>query len=406
LVELSGEIERDATLSCDKDYLLKFNVFVVPGTTLTVEPGTTLHGDGATHAALVVQPGGRLIAEGTPDHPIVFTSNRPRDERRPGDWGGLVLLGRAPVNLKDETGRPEKGQVEGITFGGDYGGDRPDDDSGALRYVRIEYSGNEIGPGNELNGLTMAGVGRGTRIDHVEVRQASDDCFEFFGGTVDAKHLICQSSGDDGFDWDLGYQGRLQFLVLQFDRFSQPSDNGFEGDNDPNGSDNEPRSAPVIYNATLCGRRDPDAKPSYGMLIRRGTRPTIRNTIVTGFHAGMDVRDRGTQPSIESSILGGNVVFDVAYPETATGTALEADDDFGLDEVASFTSVATNSTELPEGLSCWDGNDPRFGPARALTEHASRPPDDGFFDPVAYIGAARDAHDDWYRQSWTHWSDR
>lgn len=412
VVDLSGEIESDATLSCSKDYRLKFNVFVVPGTTLTIEPGTTIFGDGATQAALVVQPGGRIVAEGTSEHPIVFTSSRPPDQRKPGDWGGVVLLGRAPVNLVDEHGRRKRGQVEGITFGGEFGGNDPDDDSGVLRYVRIEYSGTEIGPANELNGLTMAGVGNRTRVDHVQVLKASDDCFEFFGGTVDAKHLVCHSSGDDGFDWDFGYRGRLQFLVLHSDRSSQPagmgfeSDNGFEGDNDPNGSDNEPRSAPVIYNATLCGPADNDAKPSYGMLLRRGTHATIRNSIVSGFHAGWDLRDRGTRVSLESSIFTGNVVHDVAYPERGDGAGLSADDDFGLDEVALFAAFSTNRSEQPAGFDCSTGTPPQLGPTVALTENANQPPEDGFFDPAAYVGAVRDSNDGWYREPWTRWSDR
>lgn len=189
-------------------------------------------------------------------------------------------------------------------------------------------------------------------------------------------------------------------------RSSQPSDNGIESDNDPNGSDREPRTAPVIYNATLCGRNDADAKPSYGLLIRRGARPTIVNSIVTGFHAGVDLRDRGTELSIASSILADNVVHDVAYPEQARGAALLADDDFGFDEDTWFRRVATNATELPRGFDCTDARNPRFGAESALTERASAPPDDGFFQPVDYMGAVRDAHDTWYRAGWTRWNDR
>jgi hypothetical protein len=107
------------------------------------------------------------------------------------------------------------GRIEGITSGGEYGGDQEDDSSGILSHVRIEYSGTEIAPNNEINGLTLGGVGRGKVIDHVQVRHTADDCFEFFGGTVDAKYLVCQHPGDDAFDWDYGYTGRLQFLLLQ-----------------------------------------------------------------------------------------------------------------------------------------------------------------------------------------------
>jgi serine/threonine protein kinase len=405
VVELSGEIESDATLSCDKSYLLKFNVFVVPGVTLTIENGTVVRGDNATHAALIVQPGGRLVARGTRERPIVFTSNRPSEERKPGDWGGVVLLGRAPINLIDEHGVRQRGKVEGITATGEYGGDDPNDDSGVLSYVRIEYPGNELGPGNELNGLTMAGVGRGTRIDHVQVRMASDDCFEFFGGTVDAKHLVCQSSGDDGFDWDFGYRGRLQFLVLQYDRAAPPSDNGIEGDNDPDGSPNEPRSSPTIYNATLCGRLHADSKESYGLLVRRGTRAVLGNSIVTGFHAAVDLRDRGTELVVMGSIFADNVVHPVAFPELGQGSASLADDDFGLDEVLAFGREPSNGANLPPGFDCSDASAPRLGPDQPL--HAVHlPPNDGFFEAARYVGAVRDATDDWYRDVWTSWAER
>ena len=135
--------------------------------------------------------------------------------KRAGDWGGVVILGNAPVNYPGG-----KGNIEGIlttASGTQYGGADPEDNSGVLRYIRIEYAGVVLSPDNEVNGLTFGGVGRGTKVDHIQVRQALDDCFEFFGGTVDAHHLICQYNQDDGFDTDNGYSGRLQFLVLQQD---------------------------------------------------------------------------------------------------------------------------------------------------------------------------------------------
>lgn len=403
-VELSGEIESDSTLSCDRNYLLKFNVFVVPGTTLTIEKGTTILGDRATHSALVVQPGGRLVAEGTADEPIVFTSALAPENRAPGDWGGVVLLGRAPTNLTDEAGNEQSGNVEGLTFGGAYGGSDPGDDSGVLRYVRIEYPGNELAPGNELNGLTLAGVGRGTVLEYVQVREASDDCFEFFGGTVDGKHLICQASGDDGFDWDLGYQGRLQFLILQQKASSDGGDNGFEGDNDPNGSENEPRSSPVIFNATLCGKNMPEAKPSFGVLARRSTRVRIANSIIAGFHAGLDVRDRGTDLVIEGSILADNVVHAVAYDERTNGNGAEQDDDFGVNETELFASGRGNSTRSAKLTDCFDPSEPNFAP-RMPGATPVTVPDDGFFESAPYVGAVSGEDDEWYKQSWTRWAD-
>ncbi|MEZ4230074.1 MAG: serine/threonine-protein kinase [Polyangiaceae bacterium] len=407
VVELTGDIEEDARLECDKDYRLKFQTVIKPGVTLTIERGTQILGDTATKATLVVQPGGKLVARGTREAPVVFTSSKPPAERAAGDWGGVILLGRAPINLRDERGRPAKGQVEGLTRGGEYGGDNPEDNSGSLEYVRIEYSGTALGPGNEINGLTLAGVGRGTLLDHIQIRHTADDCFEFFGGTVDAKHLICQYNGDDGFDWDYGYTGRLQFLVLQQDPNVTGNANGFEGDNDPNSSDNSPRSAPTIYNATLCGINKKAGKEQFGMLLRKGTGATIRNTIVTGFDVGLDIRNANTRADISHSVFFGNITHNIAVPEAGRdGEA--SDDDHGLDEerwlLDAKRHVLTTNPSLGD---CFNPTRPIFGPANSLVDEAAVPPKDGFFDVSArYVGAFRDAKDDWATAPWTHWDGR
>lgn len=407
LVEITGELDSDVTLRCENDYLLKFTVFVRAGATLVIEPGTTIKGDKATKGTLVVQQGGRILARGERDRPIVFTSEAPPSERKAGDWGGVIVLGRAPTNLRDASGKPTRGRVEGITSGGLYGGDDPDDDSGVLRYVRIEYSGVAIGPNNEINGLTLGGVGRRTKIDHVMVRQTADDCFEFFGGTVDAKHLICQYNGDDGFDWDYGYRGRLQFLFLQQDPAVVDDTNGLEGDNDPNGSGNTPVSEPTIYNATLCGMGREAPKEQYGILLRRGTRAHLANLIVTGFEAGIDVRDARTVPDVRSSIFFGNLVHPIAHPE-GVGPGSARDDDDGLDEIAFVLDPKRGNSLANPGLpDCFDPAEPRAAPASPLTKGAATPPDDGFFDPGArYIGAFRDASDDWATGAWVSFGAR
>jgi len=367
-VELSGEIEGDARLTCDRRYRLSFETIVRPGATLTIDPGTTIVGDVATRGTLVIQPGGKLVAEGTPARPIVFTSAAPEGQRKAGDWGGVLLLGRAPINLKDALGWPVRGRVEGVADGGAYGGDDPDDSSGALRYVRIEYSGVALGPNNEINGLTLAGVGRGTRIDHVQVRHTADDCFEFFGGTVDAHHLVCQDPGDDGFDWDLGYTGRLQFLLLRGE-VGRGHGHGLEGDNDPSGSAHAPVSAPEIYNATLCGRG-----AGRGLLLRHGSRATVGNAIFGGFAAGVEIRDRGSA----LRLLG------------ALGSALG-------EEVVIGEGVESVGPTFVGGVGDCDG-------PSTVTAGAVTPPDDGFFDASAsYFGALDDGAADWTRAGWTRW---
>jgi hypothetical protein len=401
MVELSGDIEEDATLTCDRVYHLRFTTFVRPGVTLTIEPGTILRGDHETRATLVVQRGAQLIADGRPERPIVFTSDRAAGEAAPGDWGGVVLLGRAPINLRDRSGRPMAGEVEGIDAHGHYGGDDPEDSSGTLRYVRIEYSGIRVAPNNEINGLTLAGVGRGTIIDHVQVRETSDDCFEFFGGTVDARYLICDAPGDDGFDWDYGYTGRLQFLLLRDDPARPDATNGLEGDNDPMGTAHEPRSAPVIYNATLCGNGGAGSRPSIGVLVRRASRLTLRDAIVTGFHVGFDVIDRRTDPDVRATTFFGQSRFDGAAPEGSHPGA-DPDDDSGRDEDAALRRAERENRFAPiDGVRCAGSGAQTVAPSVAVTEGAEAPPNDGFFDPrAAYRGAFRDAEDRWDEGGW------
>ena len=409
VVEVSSNITSDYTLTCEKDYLLIGTVFVDPGVKLTIQPGTTIKGSPQPNPGiLVVKPGARLHASGSAFRPIVFTSAA-TGEKKPGDWGGVILLGRAPSNHRDTSGQPTAGKIEGLTSGGEYGGSDPNDDSGVLRYVRIEYSGVAIAPNNEVNGLTFGGVGSKTIVDYVQVRHTADDCFEFFGGTVNAKHLICHYNGDDGFDWDNGYQGKLQFLALLQDPAVADETNGFEGDNDPLGSANTPLSSPTIYNATLCGKNGDPARQQFGMLLRRGTRATIANTIVTGFEAGIDLRDASTQIDLKSTILFGNLVKNVAYEEDGSNTETQKDDDALFNELTWFATPANKNSERDPGISgCFVAANPGFAPSSPLTENAATPPNDGFFDPTAtFIGAFRSSADRWTSTgSWVVWSER
>jgi len=400
LVTIEGDITTSDVLSCDRQYLLIGTVFVKSGAALTIEAGTTIRGDKLTKGTLVVQPGARIHALGTRDMPIVFTSNLEGDNRQPGDWGGIILLGRAPVNEL----RPN---IEGLLEGGQYGGTDPTDSSGTLRYVRIEYSGTKIGPNNEINGLTLGGVGEGTFIDFIQVRLTADDCFEFFGGTVNAKHLVCQKNGDDGFDWDLGYKGKLQFLVLQQDPEVNDETNGFEGDNDATGSLNLPTSEPKIYNATLCGKGRDVEKQQYGLLLRRSTRGTFRNLLVSGFEAGLDIRDANTMVDVASSNFFGNGLKNFAYEEDQSASDVQKDDDGGFDELAWLNQPARKISAKDPGIDCFNQGSLQMSPKNALTEGAEAPPKDGFFDNTAtFIGAFRDQTDTWASGAWVVWQPR
>jgi len=371
-----GAFEEDAVLTCDKQYLLKYKTFIPAGVTLTIEPGTVIRGDTDTLGTLIVQPGGRLVAEGTAELPIVFTSAQPEHSAEPGDWGGLILLGRAPLNLRTAAGAPKRGQVEGLTASGEYGGDDPEDDSGVLRYLRIEYAGVTIAPGNEINGLTLAGVGRGTQIDHVQIRHAKDDCFEFFGGTVDVHHLICEDPGDDAFDADYGYSGRQQFLLAVGGRAGWKG-NGFELDNDPEGSLHSPRTHVRAYNLTLCGSRPHPGRQTRGagILARRSARIELFNSVISGFGRGLE--RQGEQTEIED---GGLTLIGNGDQRPRSAGSEAWGSDFGC-----------------------AGATPKYKPAVALFDDVDPPPDDGFFQPVAYVGAFESEEDRW-DEGWTAWS--
>ncbi|NOY58199.1 MAG: T9SS C-terminal target domain-containing protein, partial [Calditrichaeota bacterium] len=257
-----ADIPANATVywTADKTYLLDGRVFVDAGAVLNIEAGTVIKGkpgQGENASALIVARGGKIYAEGTATNPIIFTSenddiNNPTipAANESGLWGGVILLGNAVINVPGgET------NIEGIPTTesrGLYGGSDDDDCSGVLRYVSIRHGGTEIGEGNEINGLTLGAVGRGTLVSHVEVWSNNDDGFEWFGGTVKCDHLIAAFCKDDAFDFDQGFRGKLQFLfAIQAD---STGDHCGEHDGAPaDFVDSTPFSHPVIYNATYLG---------------------------------------------------------------------------------------------------------------------------------------------------------
>lgn len=398
---LQGSLET-MTLTADKVWTLKGIVVVPEGKTLTIEAGTTIVGDKGTLGTLVIQRGGKIIAEGTADKPIVFTSALPVGNRSAGDWGGVVVLGKAPIN---EAGG--EAEIEGFTDPQTYGGGAspdPNDSSGSLKYVRIEFAGIEIAPDNEINGLTLGGVGKGTKIDFVQVKNALDDCFEFFGGTVDAKHLVCYNNQDDGLDFDSGYTGSIQFYFHRSDPTIADDANGFECDNDADDPGVTPVTNPTISNVTLCGPNSDPAKQQYGFLFRRGFHANIMNAFVTGFEAGVDFRNTpDTAVTLSHSVFIGNVVHNVAYPETdpKTDNGLpNEDDDKGFDEVAWFAEGTGNSETGAIG-DCWAATP---DPAPAAMIPGGSPAGSGFDTSANYVGAFKDKSDTWMTGAWIDWA--
>lgn len=302
VVEVSGEIKANATWSADKIYLLKGFVFVSNNATLTIKPGTIIKGDKASKGTLIVTRGAKIDATGTSDQPIVFTSAQAAGARSQGDWGGIILLGKAPVNQGNDV-KIEGGLTapSGVTDDKPYiyyGGTDAADNSGTLKYVRIEYAGIPFSPDNEINGLTMGGVGNGTTIDYVEVYRSGDDSYEWFGGTVNCKHLLSIASWDDDFDTDFGFSGKVQFALAQ--RAAAVADvsgsNGFESDNDGSGSNLTPQTSAVFSNVTILGPitkagESINANFQHAAQIRRNSSISIFNSVFAGYVDGVYIDD-------------------------------------------------------------------------------------------------------------------
>jgi len=303
----AGHITTNTTWTSNNTYLLNGWVYVDNGVTLTIQPGTIIRGDITNQGALIIERGGKLMAEGTVSQPIVFTSNANAGSRAYGDWGGIILCGRATIN---QTGG--EAIIEG-GVGAYYGGGlTPNnaDNSGTLKYLRIEFPGIAFSPNNEINGLTMGGVGSGTTLDYIQVSYSGDDSYEWFGGTVNCKHLIALRGWDDEFDTDNGYSGLIQFAVsLRDPSIADVSgSNGFESDNDASGSANTPLTHPIFSNVSIFG---PLVTPSTtintnfkrSMHIRRNSTLCVYNSVFCGFPVGMYIDGNTTQANATNNIL-------------------------------------------------------------------------------------------------------
>lgn len=310
IVEISGTITTNQTWTSDKIYLLKGFVRVgsdlvlgtVPGKDsgpiLTIQPGTVIYGDRETKGTLIIQRGSKIIADGTRENPIIFTSEASVGSKEPGDWGGLVVCGRASNNQANGIFELEGGYA---AYSG--GGTTPDDndDSGIIRYVRIEYAGVPINPNQEVNTLTMGAVGRGTTIEYVQATYGLDDSFEWFGGTVNSKYLIAFKGLDDDFDVDFGYSGFVQYGlgVRGATLADQSGSNGFEVDNDGQGSLNEPFTSGTFSNITIIGPKATRETPislqfQSAAQLRRSNRLKIHNSFFTGYPNGIFIDGTNT----------------------------------------------------------------------------------------------------------------
>ena len=385
--------------TADNEYVLNGLVFVGEGSSLTIQPGTVVKGkpgQGENASALVVARGGKIFAAGTADKPIIFTAEAD-DVSNPNDlplnarglWGGVIILGRASLNSQ-----PGETPIEGIPTTeprGIYGGDDDGDNSGVFRYASIRHGGTDIGAGNEINGLTMGGVGSGTVIEYVEVYNNQDDGFEWFGGTVNTKYLVSAFNGDDAFDYDEGFRGKGQFwFAIQGD---ESGNRAGEHDGGTTPEDGTPYAIPVIYNATYIGSGafSTNGDNDVVLKIRDNAGGQYHNSIFTDFAGeGVDIEDLESGEDSRARLEAGDLVLahNIWWGFGAgDDLAAIAPDPFAADHLAANGNQIVDP--LLSGISRSQnlGLDPRPQTGSPAWGGGGTIPDDSFYRQVDYVGA-------------------
>jgi len=335
VVTLSGVYTEDLTLDADTEYLVTGPVLMASGATLTIPAGTTIRIQPVgVNAYIAIQQGAQINAVGSASEPIVLTSNA--GSPGAGDWGGLVVCGRAPINStpvgSDNTATSEVGQLS-------YGGNIEADNSGTIQYMRIEYAGGAIDGNAELNGLSLYAVGSGTTIDHIQIFEGSDDGVEFFGGTVNVSQVAVVNAQDDSIDWTEGYTGTLTDVYVQHG--GTVNDKAFECDGYNSDFSNEGGyfSAPNVNNVTVIGT---GLAGNEAIRLRAGTQGIFTNVVVTDFEEAFDLDgDAGDNPTGQGVLDGLLQVIDVSFNNVTT--KLKNDTGFDFTE-ADFISGDGNGT--------------------------------------------------------------
>lgn len=334
-----GEVKSGETVTLDatKVYTITGAVVVKDGGKLVIPAGTKLNATGGTSAYVTVEQGGQIFANGTATNPVVFTSAN----ATPGAWGGIVICGRAPINKSF----PATAEVGGAQ----YGGTSAADNSGSLTYVRIENSGAIFTADKEFNGLSLFGVGNGTKIDNVALINGSDDGIEFFGGTVNVSNIVSVGNEDDAFDWTEGWNGTATNVYTKR-RANGVGNRGIEADNNSNNNDASPRSNPTIKNATFIGA---DSGESDGMKLRVGTYATIDNVVLDSWKTGINMEHDATV----NYFLGAKKITNVKFVNVPKEASAKKSDGTSIAVAADTYTVNTNATGAGNGsaIPSWAG---------------------------------------------------
>ena len=421
-IVVSGNIDINGTTTWTNNniYILSGFVKVTANDTLVIQPGTIIKGDLVTKGSLIIERSGFLRAEGTAEQPIVMTSQKAPGQRSYGDWGGLIICGRAAVNSPANAGNGTaageaivEGGVGSIYGGGTMPNDN--DNSGIIRYLRIEFGGIPFQPNSEINGLTMCGVGRGTTIDHVQVSYCGDDAFEWFGGTVNVKNIIAFRNWDDDFDTDFGYRGNVQFALSLRDPqiADQSGSNGFESDNDASGSTAIPNTQPHFSNVTIAGpllfNSTINSNYKRALHLRRRTECSPMNSVYAGYPVGLLIESASTQANATASNLRfkNNVLAQMNDTLATVTTANPNNINAGFNISTFF--AANNNANYNAGTELgWNGmslTNPDFTlqPTSVLTAGADFTDSylqDAFFTPVDFRGAF--GSENW-TSCWAEW---
>ncbi len=341
---MRGEfVNEKITLDATKVYRLKGKLIIGNGSELTIPAGTKIIGEGGTSAYIAVAQGGKIFVNGTKDNPVVMTGAEPKR----GNWGGLVLCGKAPINK----GTTATAEVSDLT----YGGNDANDNSGSIKYLRIEYAGAAYNSEKEFNGLSFFGVGNGTTVEYVQAHEGSDDGFEWFGGTVNTKYLVATHNDDDQFDWTEGWTGSNEFW---FSKESGIANRGIEADNNSKDRSASPIANPTIKNITLIGlglNTSEELKETQAMKLREGTRGIIDNVVLSNWKTGFDVDHDETLANVANgSLKVTNVKFDnVAVKAKGKNTASEAVDVNNVFTENADATGAGNGVSVPEWAKGW-----------------------------------------------------